>query len=143
MMAALGLVAFLVSCIDELEEQIAAAGNNGQVTDFVDDTSEKRQKNLIFFQKGALALGLGKRLNEITGGWKMAFRAGLDGLDAERERQMALSCSGRAKEVYNFTTIDELQLGERHDAVFVERGLGCVFRRSRPPVPIEAGRGFR
>ena len=29
--------AFLVSCIDELEEQIAAAGNDGQVTDFVDD----------------------------------------------------------------------------------------------------------
>jgi len=25
--------------------------------------------------------------------------------------------------VYDFTTIDELQLGERHDAVLVERGL--------------------
>jgi hypothetical protein len=49
--------------------------------------------------------------------------AGLDGLDAERERQMALSRSRRAKEVYDFTTIDELQRGERHDAVFVERGL--------------------
>ena len=36
---------------------------------------------------------------------------------------LALPRSGRAKEVYDFTTIDELQLGERHDAVLVERGL--------------------
>ena len=31
------MAAFLVSCIDELEEQIAAAGHDWQVTDFVDD----------------------------------------------------------------------------------------------------------
>ena len=36
---------------------------------------------------------------------------------------MTLAGSGRAEEVYDFATIDELQLGERHDAVFVERGL--------------------
>jgi hypothetical protein len=29
--------AFLVSCIDEPEEQIAAAGHDWRVTDFVDD----------------------------------------------------------------------------------------------------------
>jgi hypothetical protein len=43
--------AFLVSCIDELKEQIAAAGNDGQVTDFVDDKQRKRQKNLIFSRR--------------------------------------------------------------------------------------------
>jgi hypothetical protein len=35
---------------------------------------------------------------------------------------MALSGSRRAEEVYDFTTVGELQLGERHDTVFVERG---------------------
>ena len=49
--------------------------------------------------------------------------AGLDGLDAERERQMALAGAGRAEEVYDLAAVDELQLGERHDAVVVERGL--------------------
>jgi hypothetical protein len=36
---------------------------------------------------------------------------------------MALAGSGRAKEVYDFTTIDELQFGEGHDTALVERGL--------------------
>ena len=36
---------------------------------------------------------------------------------------MALAGAGRAEEVDDFATIDELQLGERHDTVFVERGL--------------------
>ena len=115
--------AFLVSCIDELEEQITAAGNDGQVTDFVDDKQREAAKEPDLLAKGALALGFGERADELTEGREVDTTAGLDGLDAERERQMALSRSGRAKEVYDFTTIDELQLGERHDAVFVERGL--------------------
>ena len=36
---------------------------------------------------------------------------------------MALAGARWAEEVYDLATIDELQLGERHDAVFVERGL--------------------
>ena len=36
---------------------------------------------------------------------------------------MALAGAGRPEEVYDLATIDELQLGERHDAVSIERGL--------------------
>ena len=36
---------------------------------------------------------------------------------------MALSRAGWANEIDGFGAINELQLGERHDAVLVERGL--------------------
>ena len=36
--------ALFVSCIDELEEQVAAAGNDWQVTDFVDDQQREAAK---------------------------------------------------------------------------------------------------
>ena len=49
--------------------------------------------------------------------------AGLDRLDAEREAQMALAGAGRAEEVDDLGAVDELELGERQDAVAVERGL--------------------
>src|SRR5262249_26775821 len=115
--------AFLVSCIDELEEQIAAASNDWQVTDFIDDKQREAAKEPDPLAQGALALGFGERADEITEWREVHATAGFDGLHAECQRQMALAGSGRAKEVYDFTTIDELQLGERHDAVFVERGL--------------------
>ena len=38
-------------------------------------------------------------------------------------REMALAGAGRAEEVHDLGAVDELQLGERQDAVAVERGL--------------------
>ncbi len=90
--------AFLVSCIDELEEQIAAAGNDRQVTDFVDDKQREAAKEPDLIAQGALALGFGERADEITEWREVDATAGLDGLDAERERQMALASPRRAKD---------------------------------------------
>ena len=115
--------ALFVSCIDELEEQVAAAGNDWQVTDFVDDKQREAAKEPDLLAQGALTLGLGEGADEITEWREVDTTAGFDGLDAERERQMALSGSRRAEEVYDFTTLDELQFGERHNAVSIERGL--------------------
>ena len=64
-----------------------------------------------------------ERADELTERGEVDAAYGFDGLHAERQRQMTIAGSGRAEEVYDFATIDELQLGERHDAVFVERGL--------------------
>ena len=49
--------------------------------------------------------------------------AGLDRLDAERDREVALAGAGRAEEVDDLVAVDEVELGERQDAVAVERGL--------------------
>ena len=49
--------------------------------------------------------------------------AGFDRLDAEGEAEMRLAGSGRPYQMERFGAIDELQSGERQDAVPVERGL--------------------
>src|SRR5512135_1784193 len=82
-----------------------------QVTDFVDDKQREAAKEPDLLAQGALTIGLGERADEITEWREVDATAGLDGLDAERERQMALARSRRAEEVYDFTTVDELQLG--------------------------------
>jgi Winged helix-turn helix len=85
----------------------------------------RRQKSTDPFlpAQGALSLGLGEGADEITKRGEVDAASGFDGLHAERQRQMALAGARWAEEVYDLATIDELQLGERHDAVFVERGL--------------------
>ena len=90
---------FATSCIDELEEQITAAGNDWQVADFVDDKQREAAKEPDLLAQCALALGFGERADEITEGCEVDATASLDGLHAERQRQMALPCSGRAQEV--------------------------------------------
>ena len=76
---------FFVSCIDELEEQIAAAGNDWQVADFVYDKQREAAKEPDLLTQCALALGFGERADEITERREVDATAGLDGLDAERE----------------------------------------------------------
>jgi hypothetical protein len=49
--------------------------------------------------------------------------AGLDGGDAEGGCEMTFAGAGRAEEVDHLDTAHEVELGERHDAAPVERGL--------------------
>ena len=49
--------------------------------------------------------------------------SGLHGFDAERQAQVAFAGSRRPDQMQGLGAVDELQLGERHDAVPVERGL--------------------
>ena len=49
--------------------------------------------------------------------------AGLDGGDAEGGGEMALAGAGRAEQVDDLGAVDEVELGERQDAVAVEGGL--------------------
>ena len=49
--------------------------------------------------------------------------AGLDGLDAERQARWLLPVPGGPRKMHDLGAVDELELGERQDAVPVERGL--------------------
>ena len=50
--------ALFVAGVDELEEQIAAAGNDGQVADFVDDEQGKSAEEPDLLAQGAFTSGL-------------------------------------------------------------------------------------
>ena len=54
---------------------------------------------------------------------KTTLRAGFDRLDRECRGKMALAGAGRAEQMHHFGAVDEGELGERQDAVAVERGL--------------------
>ena len=56
---------FFVSCIDELEEQIAAAGNDWQVADFVDDKQREAAKKPDVPSRSALASVLTRSLSGV------------------------------------------------------------------------------
>jgi hypothetical protein len=56
--------ALLVSCIDELEEQITAAGNDRQVADFIDDEQRETAEESYLLAQGAFAFSLGERADE-------------------------------------------------------------------------------
>ena len=78
--------AFFVSCIDELEEQIAATGNDGQVADFVDDKEREAAKEPDLVAKGALALGLGEGADEITNRSEVDAASGFDVVEGHGSR---------------------------------------------------------
>ena len=78
--------ALLVAGVDELEEQIAAAVNDRQVTDLIDDQEREAAEEPDLLAKGASALGLGERADEITERGEVDAAASFDGLHAERER---------------------------------------------------------
>ena len=115
--------ALLVAGVDQLEEQIAAAGHDRQIADLVDDEEAGRQRKRMRSRRRAFALGLGERGDEVGEGGEVDAPAGLDRLDPERGGEMALARAGRAEQMHHLGAIDEVELGQRQDAVAVERGL--------------------
>ena len=57
--------AFFVAGVDELEEQIAAAGRDRQVADLVDDEQRGAAEEADALAQGAFAFGLGERGDEV------------------------------------------------------------------------------
>lgn len=85
---------FLVAGVDELEEQIAAAGDDREITDLVDDQQTWPVEEADAFLQPSLALGPGERCNEIGQGAEVEALARFDSFDAERDSQMAFASSG-------------------------------------------------
>lgn len=86
--------ALLVTGVDELEEQISTAGNDRQVADFVDDEQGEPAEEPDLLAQHAFALGLGERADEIGERAEVDAAASFDGLDAERQAQVAFSGAG-------------------------------------------------
>src|SRR3954464_11574340 len=60
--------AALVAGVDQLKEQVPAAGDDGQVADLVDDKELRPAKKADALPQGALTLGLGQRADELGEG---------------------------------------------------------------------------
>ena len=87
--------ALFVAGVDELEEQIAAAGNDRQVADFVDDEQREAAEEPDLLAQGAFAFGLGERADEVGERGEVDAATGFDGFDAERQARGG-SCRCRA-----------------------------------------------
>ena len=75
--------ALLVAGVDELEEQVAAAGNDRQVSDFIHDQQRGATQEANALAQLAFPFGLGERTDDIGQACEVDAAAGLDGLDAE------------------------------------------------------------
>lgn len=112
--------ALFVARVDELEEEVAAAGNDRQIADLVDHQERRSSQEADTFAQRAFVLGLGQGCDDIGQRGKGHALAGLHGFYRRRRRQMAFSGAGRSEEMNDFRPIDELQFGEREDAIAVE-----------------------
>ena len=91
--------ALFVAGVDELEEQIAATGNDRQVADFVDDEQCKSAEEPDLLAQGAFTFGLGERADEVGERGEVDAATGFDGFDAERQAEMALAGAGRSSDI--------------------------------------------
>jgi hypothetical protein len=87
--------AALVAGVDELEEQVGAAGGDRQVADLVDDEESIAGNEADALLELSFALGLGQGGDDVGKGAEVNALAGLDGLDAERRGEMGLAGSRR------------------------------------------------
>ena len=115
--------ATLVAGVDQLKEQVAAAGDHRQVANLVDDEELRAAEEPDPLPQGALALSLGQRADELGEGGEVDAASGLDGLDGEGDGQVGLAAAGLAEEVDDLVAADEVEPGQGEDAVAVERGL--------------------
>jgi hypothetical protein len=114
---------FIVTGVDELEEEIAAAWNDWEVADLVDDEQGEAAEKPDFLAQDSLAFSLGEGADDISESAEVDAASGLNSFDGERQAQVALAGSRRPDEMQDRGAVDEPQLGERHDAALVERGL--------------------
>ena len=56
-------------------------------------------------------------------GWRLLAVAGLQGLDGQGRGKVAFARAGRSEKMHHLGAVDELELGQRQDAVAIERGL--------------------
>ena len=121
--------AALVAGVDELEEQVAAAGDDGQVSDLVDDQESEAAEEADLLAQGSFALRLCQGADQVGQSGEVDAFGRPDRLDAEGDRQMALAGAGRPEEVEGLAAVDELQLGECH-ADLGDRARGSYDRRT-------------
>ena len=115
--------ALLVAGVDQLEEQVGAAGFDGQVADLIDDEQGSPVDVAQACAEGPGALGLGQDGDEFGQGGEVDALAGLDRVHAEGDGEVALADAGRSEQVHGLAAVDEAEFGQGEDAVAVEAGL--------------------
>ena len=113
--------ALFVSGVDELEEQVGAARRDRQVPDLVDDEQRCPGEEADLLPEHAFTLGFGELSNQIGERDELDRFAGAHRLDRKCRGNVALAGAGRAQQMDNFGAFDEVQAGERQDAVAIER----------------------
>ena len=115
--------ALLIAGIDQLEEQVAPARRDRQVADLVDDEQRGAAEEANTFAQRTLAFGLGELGDEIGERDKVDKFAGTYRLDSEGNCKMALAGAGRPEQVNHFGAGDEVETGQSHDSIAIERRL--------------------
>jgi hypothetical protein len=113
--------AFLVAGIDELEEQVAATWGDRQIADFVDHQQRTAAQEADFLPQRTLAFGFGEDGDEIGERDEVDTLSGADRLDCGGE--VGFAGTWWPEQVDDLGTGDEVEAGERHDPVAVERRL--------------------
>ena len=78
--------ALLVAGVDQLEEQVAGAGADGEIADLIDDQQRGAAEEADALAQASFAFGLGERVDDVGERREVDAAAGADGLDAERRR---------------------------------------------------------
>src|SRR5260221_14165846 len=91
--------ALLVPRVDQLEEEVAAAGGDRQVADLVDDQQRGPAEEADAFAQRTLSFGLGELGDEISERDEVDELAGAHRLDGERCGKMALAGAGWPEQV--------------------------------------------
>jgi len=87
--------AFFIAGVDQLEEQIAAAGHDREVTNLVDDKEGGAGEEPQALAQGAFAFGFCEGGDNVGERGERDALSSLHGLDRERRREMALAGAGR------------------------------------------------
>jgi hypothetical protein len=112
--------ALFVSGVDQLEEQVGAAAGDGQIPDLVDDEQRGAGIEADLFGQAPLSFSLGQRLDQFGEAAPVDTAACFHRGHADGRGEVAFPGAGRAKEVQHFGSLDELELGQRHDAVSIQ-----------------------
>ena len=112
-----------VAGVDQLKEQVATAGDDRQVADFIDDQQGKSAIEADLLAQDTLTLGLGQRADQVGQVEECTLRPALTASTPRATGKVALAGARRPDEVNHLGAVDELQLSQGEDPVAVERGL--------------------
>jgi hypothetical protein len=121
----------LVAGIYELEEQVGAAGGDRKIPDLIDDQEGCAAQIAKAFAQLPIPLGLGQRGDDVGERGEVDAATGLHSLDSERGCQVALARAGRAKQMDDFSAINETSARRAPGRGFCRARIGKR-SRSRP-----------
>lgn len=100
----------LVARIDQLEEQVASAGYDREVTDLIDDQERWSAVEPEPLAQGAFAFCFRQSADQVGKRDERHALARLDRLEPKRAGQVAFACARRTQEVYDLGSRNKVEL---------------------------------